>query len=234
MTVVARHETSRPRWGDTTDADWVASALPNTVNSLADPETMDEIGLELTSGLHAIETIAGNRFLVGTDLYRIHAIKLDDHNPLPSGSYRHVDGTWTRYAATIDTSRLGPYLARVDDEAPAQLKPSTEMVDRIQQQHANHPDLLVVMERNRIRLFDSAADLRPVETISRSPFHTLGATPAPVVAMQWRVMATAIDAGLTRWTGAGQIGPFRSAVFNRLAVAIGIQVTPPEAREISA
>lgn len=234
MTVVALHETIRPRWVCPSDVEWVASALPTARGSLADLKNMDEIGQEITTGLHAIETVGGRRFLVASDLYRIHAIELDPQSPLPTGSYRMTDGSWTRYAATIDTSQFGPYLARVDDEAPASLQLDTGMVEHIQHEHCDHPELVVVLERGRVRLFNNADDLRPVGTISRDPFSCHGASPHPLVAMQWPVMATAVESGMTRWTGAGQIGPFRSGVFNRLAVIIGIQITPPAAEEISA
>lgn len=228
------HETIRPRWVNPTDQEWVASALPGSPHSLADLTAMDEVGQELTRGLHAIETVAGHRFLVGTDLYRIHAIKLDRQSPLPSGSYQFQEGCWTRYAATLDTSRLGPYLARVDDSAPATIKLDRETVTRIQAQHENHPELLVVLEPGRVRLFTSAADLEPVETISRDPFTCTGGEAEPLVAMQWPVMAAAVEAGMTTWAGAGHIGPFRSGVFNRLAVIIGIAFKPPAAVEVAA
>lgn len=234
MTITTLHETIRPRWVNPADVEWVASALPTAPGSLANLKKMNDVGRGYTTALHVTDTLAGRRFLVGTDLYRIHAIELDPQSPLPTGSYQMTDGAWTRTAATVDTTQFGPYLARVDDEAPSHLRLDGDMIEQIQREYADHPKLLVVLERGRVRLFKSADKMRPVGTISRDPFNCSGATPDPMVVMQWPVMATAVEAGMTRWTGAGQIGPFRSGLFNRLAVIIGIQVTPPAAREISA
>lgn len=234
MSVIALHETIRPRWVNPTDVDWIASALPTAPGSLANLKKMNDVGREYTTALHAVDTIGNRRFLVGTDLYRIHAIELDAQSPLPTGSYQMIDGAWTRTAATVDTSQFGPYLARVDDQAPAQLHLDAETIEQIQRHYSDHPKLVVVLERGRVRLFNNANKLRPVATINWDPFNSPGATPDPMVVMQWPVMAAAVEAGMTRWTGAGQIGPFRSGVFNRLAVVIGIQVTPPAARKISA
>lgn len=226
MTITQLRQTIRDRWVNSTDLEYLTNALPNHPGSLANLETMDEVGQELTTGLHAITTPGGRRFLVATDLYRIHAVALEVENPLPSGSYRLEGGHWTRYASQIDTSQLAPYLARVDDEPPTTIQLSSELVDRIQYQHTDHPELLVHLEPGRVRLFTSADELRWVEDIYVDPITDRAAGDGQVT-MQWPVMRSAVEAGMTRWSGAGRIGPYRSAMFNRLAIAIGIQVTAP-------
>lgn len=227
MTITQLRATIKPRWVSDEDLRYVTAALPTGRGSLAVIRDMDDITRELTTGLHAIRTPSGRRWLVATDMFRIHALELDRQSPLPSGSYRlEADGLWTRYAATIDTSNLAPYLAPVDGEPPSKLHFSKRLVDLISRAHCDHPDLLVCVKDGVTRLYSSAEEMRLVEEIPINPVKYRAVGPGEI-AVQWPVMAMAAEAGMTRWTGAGLIGPYRSAAGNRLAVFIGIQVTAP-------
>ena len=227
MTVTELREHIRPRWVNSMEVDWVASALPAHHTSIATPDTMDEVGQELTSALHAITTPSGKRWLVGTDLYRIHAVHLEETCPLPNGSYRHHEEGWIRFPTGLDLSKLAPYLATQERvEPPLQLNLSARAVERITGHQEDHPGMVLFLRNGLTQLHRAWDDLRLIEAFDARP--VIGRNEGKeTFAVQWPVMRPAVESGMTRWHGPGGIGPWRSDKGRRTAVVLGINIAAP-------
>lgn len=199
------------------DLSWVSSATPAVTSSLYRPGLLD-IGDILTSTLFVTCNHVGHRWLVATDMYRLHALSLPRDGEGPStGSYKLTDGRWTRAPAELDASRFEQWLHAPEVQPPAWLEFTPPTVAAILAIAGHHPNMLMVFDGASTVCFPSIDDMTNREVLACNP---LRGDQAPV-GLQLRVIRPALESGITEFRATGDL-TFRGLSQDRMAAIIGV------------